>query len=113
MSDVRLICWCLVLVTDRRGEESLESESDSSCVGHSLSATAALNDREKAGTPAYLTTKTSIKSVLCILCFPHALFVKEEDKIVHFVKFVIYLCAGNFAVPLNGWVEIAFSKQVL
>ena len=69
MSDVRLICWCLVLVTDRRGEESLESESDSSCVGHSLSATAALNDREKVGTPAYLTTKTSIKSVLCILCF--------------------------------------------
>ena len=32
---------------------------------------------------------------------------------MHFVKFVIYLCAGNFAVPLNGWVEIAFSKQVL
>ena len=38
-----------------------------------------------------------------------ALFVNEVDKIVHFVKFVIYLCAGNFRVPLNGWVEIAFS----
>ena len=55
--DVRLICWCLALVTDRRGEESLESESDSSCVVHTQAATAALSDREKVGTQAYLTTK--------------------------------------------------------
>ena len=71
LCSVRLICWALPLcVTDRGGEESLESASDSSCKRQTSAATA-LNNRElkarTSGTKPYLPNKTNTKG--CITHF--------------------------------------------